>query len=487
MLGWHISNNIIQSPPILEIRIGYSVLCIIEGSMVINVLIVTADTAHATLLENSLAKDSGIIFKTELVTLLSDSLERIITGDIDAILLDLSLPDSQGITTLDQVSAEAPDIPIIVFTGPGEDELAQEAVERGAERYLPKGRFGSELIAKYLHNISQRKEIEEILFIEKTRAQITLNSISDAVISTDTLGNIDYLNQAAENMTGWPLSEARGRPIQDVLKIINGKTREPDQNPVEQVLRKDEEMGLTAGTILIQRDGGEVTIEDSAAPIHDSCGHLCGAVIVFHDISASKAMTEKMAFMAQHDTLTNLPNRTLLNDRIQQAIEHNARRTTTLSVLFLDLDNFKEINDSLGHDIGDDLLCSVANRISSCLRSSDTVSRIGGDEFVILILDCNQAETAQIIADKILTTLADPHLIGEHILRITTSIGIATYPGHGNNAETLIKNADYAMYQAKKKGRNNYQIFGSEYGQPGYDPDLMVRRNHDGQSRRRPA
>lgn len=442
--------------------------------MVINVLIITADIAHSTLLENALGKDTAIIFDTEVVTQLSTGLKRVEKGGFDAILLDLALPDSQGISTLDQVSAMDPDIPIIVFTEPGDEDIAQEAVKRGAERYLPKGRFGSEIIAKYLNNIFQRKQIEEILFIEKTRAQITLNSISDAVISTDTKGKIDYLNQAAENMTGWPLADARGRPIQDVLKIINGKTREPDQNPVEQVLKKDQEMGLTAGTILIQRDGGEVTIEDSAAPIHDSAGHLCGAVIVFHDISASKAMTEKMAFLAQHDVLTNLPNRTLLNDRIQQAIEHNARRTTTLSVLFLDLDNFKEINDSLGHDVGDELLRSVANRISSCLRSSDTVSRMGGDEFVILILDCNQTETAQIIANKILKALSDPHLIGEHILRITTSIGIATYPNHGNSAEILIKNSDYAMYQAKKKGRNNYQIFGSEYGRPSDSQEALV-------------
>lgn len=444
--------------------------------MAINVLIITADTAHAACLQDALKNAEGISFGIDVTAQLTASLERIGAGGIDVILLDLSLPDNQGMKIFERISAKEPCIPIIVFADPDEASLAQEAVQKGAIRQFPKGKFGGELIAKSLHYILQKKEVEETLFIEKSRAQITLNSISDSVISTDTQGNIDYLNHTAENMTGWPLAEARGRPIEEILKIINGTTREADQNPVKLVLQKNEPMGLKAGTILIRRDGSEITIEDSAAPIHDSAGQLCGAVVVFHDISESKAMTEKMAFLAQHDFLTKLPNRVLLNDRIQQAIEHNARRKTTLSILFLDLDNFKDINDDLGHDVGDDLLRSVANRISACLRSSDTISRAGGDEFVILILDCNQTKTARIIAEKILNALASPHLIGEHTLRITTSIGISTYPTHGNTAETLIKNADYAMYQAKKKGRNNYQIFGNEDGRLSDNQDVMVRQ-----------
>ena len=218
-------------------------------------------------------------------------------------------------------------------------------------------------------------------------------------------------------------------------------------------------MALTAGTILIRRDGREAAIEDSAAPIHDWDGKMTGAVIVFHDITAAQAMAEKMAHLAQHDFLTNLPNRVLLNDRIAQAISLAKRRGVHLAVLFLDLDNFKHINDSLGHATGDKLLQSVAMRLCACVRRSDTVSRQGGDEFVILVTEDRYAENAALVAEKILSALAVPHPIAGHELHVTTSIGISVYPADGQDAEALLKNADIAMYSAKEKGRNNYQYF----------------------------
>ena len=167
----------------------------------------------------------------------------------------------------------------------------------------------------------------------------------------------------------------------------------------------------------------------------------------------------KMAYQARHDFLTNLPNRLLLDDRIAQAIILAERCGMTLAVLFLDLDNFKHINDSLGHAIGDQLLQSVAQRLSACVHGSDTVSRQGGDEFVILLTEDNFAKDAVLTANKILSALAVPHLVAGHELHVTTSIGISVYPADAQNAETLIKNADTAMYQAKEKGRNNYQFF----------------------------
>jgi diguanylate cyclase (GGDEF)-like protein len=213
--------------------------------------------------------------------------------------------------------------------------------------------------------------------------------------------------------------------------------------------------------VLIRRDGHEVAIEDSASPIHDWDGKLTGAVIVFHDVSAAQALSMKMAHLAQHDFLTNLPNRVLLNDRIAQAITLAKRGGTQLAVLFLDLDNFKHINDSLGHETGDKLLQSVTQRLSACVRNSDTVSRQGGDEFVILLAGGKYGEDAALTADKILAELTMPHSVGKYELHITTSIGISVYPEDGQDAETLIKNADTAMYHAKEKGRNNYQFFRS--------------------------
>jgi len=203
----------------------------------------------------------------------------------------------------------------------------------------------------------------------------------------------------------------------------------------------------------------EIPIEDSVAPIHDRAGQATGAVMVFRDVSATHAMAMQMTHSAQHDFLTGLPNRMLLNDRISQAIALAARRMNRVAVLFLDLDGFKHINDSLGHPIGDKLLQSVAKRLVDGVRDSDTVSRQGGDEFVVLLSDLAEPEDAIISVNRMLMMLAAPHFIGQHDLCVTASIGVSVYPDDGLNAETLIKNADMAMYQAKENGRQSYQFF----------------------------
>ena len=304
--------------------------------------------------------------------------------------------------------------------------------------------------------------IDESVYKEKMRAEIALNSISDAVICTDINCNIDYLNIAAEKITGWTREEANGLPINQVFNIIHSSTRKPAFSPIGLVLQTNKPRVLAADTLLIKRDGTEVAIEDSTSPIHNWDGQLTGVVIVFHDVSEAKAMATKMAHLAQHDSLTNLPNRVLLNDRIAQAITLANRHHTHLALLFLDLDNFKHINDSLGHATGDKLLRLVTERLKECVRESDTVSRVGGDEFVILLAENKNSEDAGVSAQKILDALQAMHLIGKSQLHITTSIGISVYPADGINAETLIKSADTAMYHAKGKGRNNYQFFKSE-------------------------
>jgi diguanylate cyclase (GGDEF)-like protein/PAS domain S-box-containing protein len=428
--------------------------------MMNQVLIITGNVSDAKNLEAALAKDRT--FSMESVINLAEGLKRLNKSGIDAILVDLALSDSQGIDTFDTLFAVAQHTPIMILDTTDDELLTSEALQRGAQGYLSKNNFDSNLVPQTVRNIILRKIVEESFFIEKTRAEITLNSISDAVIATDMSGRVDYLNLAAEHMTGWLRDEAQGHSIGEVMQIINGTTHEPESNPVEWVLKQNKPMALAAGTILIQRNGNEIAIEDSIAPIHNWDGKLTGAVIVFHDITAAKAMALKMAYLAHHDFLTNLPNRVLLNDRINQSISLAKRRGTDLALLFLDLDNFKYVNDSLGHGIGDKLLQSVALSLSSCIRNSDTVSRIGGDEFVILVAQNQESQNATLTADKILKALAAPHMIDDQELHISTSIGISVYPSDGLDAETLIKNADTAMYHAKENGRNNYQFFKSE-------------------------
>jgi diguanylate cyclase (GGDEF)-like protein/PAS domain S-box-containing protein len=381
---------------------------------------------------------------------------------VGAVLVDLFLPDSQGIETFDQIFRAVPEIPILILCVEKDEDVAKLAVQRGAQDYLLKSRLDSYLLPKTLDSMVERAANSEALFDEKERAQVTLNSIGDAVMSTDVWGNITYLNVVAESLTGWSCKEAAGRPLEEVFRIIDAATRETMQNPMKRAMRENNTVGLTPNCVLVRRDGVEAAIEDSAAPIHDRRGHVTGAVIVFRDVSTARALSLKMSYLAQHDGLTDLPNRMLFSDRLTEAIAMAQRYRRYLAVLYMDVDRFKHINDSLGHDIGDRLLQSIAVRLYACVRSSDTVSRQGGDEFVILLSEVRQTQDAGVIAQKILNALKTPHRIDQHDLHLTVSIGIASYPDDGTEAEALMKNADLAMYHAKANGRDNYQFFQSE-------------------------
>ena len=422
-------------------------------------LLIEGDPADAKVIQAALADVRYGPFDVESVRQLSDAYERLGKEGIGAVLVDLFLPDSQGIETFNKLLLAAPHVPILVLSGPGDEDIAMQALQRGAQDYLLKGELTSHSLSRALHNMIERKAVEEALFIEKERAQVTLNSIGDAVLSTDISGNVTYLNHAAESLTGWSREEALRRPVAEVFRIIDGATRQPARNPMELAVQQNKTVGLTANCILIRRDGLECAIEDSAAPIHDRRGQVTGAVIVFHDVTAARAMSFRMSHLAQHDSLTDLPNRLLLNDRLTRAIASARRNGNRLAVLFVDLDRFKDINDSLGHAIGDKLLQSVAERLVARVRNSDTVSRPGGDEFVVLLSELEHPEDAAVCAKKMLTALTAPHRIAQHDVHVTVSIGVSTYPEDGQDAETLVKSADTAMYQAKENGRNNYEFF----------------------------
>ncbi len=427
------------------------------------VLIITDSAEDAAALQKILPKAKDGPFAIEWVRTLEQARRRVTQDGIDIILMDFTLPDSNGIQTFDSLFAAATAVPILTLVSETEENLARDAVQRGAQGYLLKGHFQNALVPQALRNTIQRKQVEEALFVEKERAEVTLNSIGDGVISTDRSGNITYINVAAERMTGWSKDEAIGHPIADVLNLVDSVTRKPIGNPVAQVIQENKPLALSANSDLVRRDGERIPIEDSTAPIYDRRGQGTGAVIVFRDLGQAQAvLVNKMTYLAQHDLLTDLPNRMLLQDRLSHAIASARRNNTALAVLFLDLDNFKNINDSLGHAVGDKLLKSVAQRLLTCIRESDTVSRHGGDEFVILVEEEHSLEGALHTADKVLATLALPYQILQYDLHTTVSIGISVFPADGQDGDTLLKNADTAMYHAKKKGRNNYQFFNAD-------------------------
>jgi diguanylate cyclase (GGDEF)-like protein/PAS domain S-box-containing protein len=398
---------------------------------------------------------------TELTRVASLSEAEKLLGQraFDLILLDLGLPDSQGLDAVRRAHAVAPRVPLVVLTGMDDESLAAQCLQVGAQDYLIKGQIETRGLLRALRYAVERKNMEEALFVEKERAQVTLNCIGDAVICTDADGKITFLNLVAEKMTSWTRQEAAGRPMAEVFRILDANTRETTPSPTERSVELNQTVHLPMNCILVRRDGSEVPIEDSVAPIHDREGKPTGAVVVFRDVSVARAMALEMTHSAQHDFLTGMPNRMLLNDRVNQAIAWAQRNSKKVAVLFLDLDGFKHINDSLGHPTGDKLLQSIAKRLVDCVRGSDTVSRQGGDEFVVLLTEVGQSEDAAITARRMLQTVAEAHSIDQHDLHVTTSIGVSVFPDDGLDAETLIKNADTAMYQAKENGRQSYQFF----------------------------
>jgi len=297
----------------------------------LRILLVEDNAGDARLLREMFAKESPNSFEMTHVSNMRDAVIHLAKGGVDIVLLDLGLPDTYGLESVQQAHAAAPGIPLIVLTGLDDEALAGEAMKAGAQDYLIKGQIENRALPRALRHAIDRHRVQ----VETT-------------------------------------------------------------------------------------------------------------------------------YLAQHDAVTDLPNRLVLNDRISQAISLARRRKTATAVVFLDLDRFKYINDSLGHAIGDRLLQSVALRLVASVRDSDTVTRQGGDEFVILLSEIASSQDAAKSAKRILLSLTAPHLIGVHELHIDGSIGISVYPVDGEDAETLIKNADTAMYHAKENGRNNFQYFTAE-------------------------
>lgn len=420
------------------------------------VLLVTGSSRVARTIRESLADPKYGAVELEWLSTLSATLDRLRRerASIQAILLDVTLPDSTGLTTFNIVADNAGEVPILVLSEPEEDDLARECVRLGAQQYLPKHRLDSQSLAQAMVNTVPSKHAAEILSKGSELAADTLNSIGDAVLSTDLAGNVTYLNLVAEQMTGWRLREAVGRPLAEVFRTVDRETRQPGRNPLAHAIQRNQLVGLAADSVLIRRDGSEMAIEDSAAPIRDAAGQVRGAVLVFRDVGKAHALAQRMSHMAKHDSLTGLPNRATFDDRLGQAIKMDVRHHQKLAVLFIDLDDFKSINDTHDHSIGDALLRAVAKLLCEVLRDTDTVSRYGGDEFLVLLPEIDATSDAALVADKILLRLAVPVPLEDQVLQLKASIGISIYPDHGQDGAALIRAADQAMYEAKKGGGN---------------------------------
>lgn len=557
--------------------------------------------------------DTMFNFEMECTDSLSTTLEHLDKGVTDVVLLDLSLPDSQGLDTFNKVRSQSPGVPIVVFSGMVDEELSIQAVKNGAQDYLIKGQVDGNLLVRSIRYAIERQQVEISLLESEHRYRRLVQLMPDIVYTIDPKGIFTFVNDAIQ-ILGYTPEEIIGKhfsiiinPLdldaissEKVLPKYTGKATTDETSPklfderrtgdrntkglevrikpknvkretfgrIEWLSKETAVIEVTSsghydkdiyekekrflGTIGVIRDiserrqafeqisklslaveqgPGMVIIMDTngkieyvnpkfvqltgytagealgktpdilrsdtvppgkyselwktvtsgkdwkgefcslkkdseqfwesvqISPIRDSNGEITHLLKVSEDVTDRKQAEETIQRMAYYDSLTELPNRTLFNDRLSQALSHARRKNEIVAVLFLDLDQFKLINDTLGHALGDQLLRSVASKLNKYVRVGDTVSRLGGDEFTMLFQGINNADDVDLIAQKIIEAIRVPFVIGNHELSITTSMGIAVYPDDGEDGDTLLKNSDAALYHAKETGRDKFQRY----------------------------
>jgi len=316
---------------------------------------------------------------------------------------------------------------------------------------------------KITRDITVRKELQSRLAAEKERAQVTLGAIGDAVIAINANGDIDYLNAKAEELTGWLHADAAGHSFSDVFHAIDESTGQPQEHQLVSWLKQGRAVQKYAPAVLISRDGTRYAIEDTAAPICLPDGQIAGGVIVFRDVTQSRQFLNAVTHQARHDALTGLVNRSEFESRLQRSLERASQAHTTGAVLYMDLDQFKIVNDVCGHHAGDDLLKQIAQLYRAEIRERDTLARLGGDEFALIADHCT-VEEAYSIANKILQSTRNFQFVcKERVFKVGVSIGLATFDETIRDNHEILQMADHACYVAKEKGRN--QIYCQQPGE----------------------
>ena len=319
-------------------------------------------------------------------------------------------------------------------------------------------------------DITDRKLYEEALFREKERAQITLQSIGDGVITTDGECRVEYLNPVAEELTGWRLDDASGKPIDEIFRGFHEETCEPLENPMAVSMRRNRSLKSVRPTLLIRRDGNELYIDCTAAPIRDGTGQVTGGVLVFHDVSESRELNRKLSYHTSHDMLTGLVNRREFENRLERALKSAKARETSYALCYLDLDQFKIVNDSCGHSAGDALLGQLGALLKSKIRWRDTLARLGGDEFGVLLESCTLDEAMK-SAEALREAVREFKFIwDDRIFRLGCSIGVVPITAENDDVAALMSAADSACAAAKEAGRNRIHSYEEN------DLDLMRRR-----------
>jgi diguanylate cyclase (GGDEF)-like protein/PAS domain S-box-containing protein len=373
----------------------------------------------------------------------------------DLILCDWHLPQFSGQRALSLLRQKDPDTPFIIVSGGIGEEAAIDALRQGASDYVLKDRPArlGEAVKRVL--LDQQLRMAHRIAEEKLRlAERAFQNTAEGITVTDVNGDIVSTNPAFEEITGYSHEEVLG---QNPRILKSGHHKPSFYREMWNTLIS---AGHWRGEIWNRRKNGDLFPEWlTISAVKDSNGETTHYVGVFTDISQMKEAQEQINFLAHHDALTQLPNRALFRERFEHALMHARRMKQSIALLFLDLDRFKTVNDTLGHPVGDQVLLEVSKRMTTIIRASDTLARLGGDEFVLLLEEQTNAQHAAVVARKLIDLFSNPMIIGEHELVVTASIGITLYPNDGDDPDLLIRHADRAMYEAKQQGRNTYRFF----------------------------
>lgn len=342
--------------------------------------------------------------------------------------------------------------------------LFQHRLASGEERTVevdssPIDIQGRRLLYAIIHDVTEREKVRRALRREKERAQVTLASIGDGVIRTDARGCIDYLNPVAERLTGWSDEEGRGLPLTEVFQVVDETSREPLDDPVALCLERQGVVELPGTTVLIRRDGTEFAVRDTVAPIREPDGRISGVVLVFKDVTRLQGLERRMSYLAHHDPLTGLLNRTELEERLRECLTGSRHAHCPHTLLHLDLDEFRVINDTAGHLAGDEMLREIADLLRGLVRDWDAVARLGSDEFGILLVDLPMEE-ARRRAEAIRSEVERFRVDWENRrLRVGVSVGMVCIDGSSDEAQEVLRAADAACHVAKELGRNRIHEF----------------------------
>lgn len=369
----------------------------------------------------------------------------------DIVLMDFVMPGIDGASACAQLQdlPNGKNTPVIMITSLEDESSVNLAFEAGATDYISKP-INWAVLRKRLGRLLHARHTQKTLDQSEAFARSIINHAVEGIITIDINGLISYINPAAENTFSYAASELIGKSITILIPELY-------YSDCDNFCSNGKFIDNNGETVGYRKDNSTLPIELTISKFY--VGENCFFTIILRDITERKRYEETIRYQAFYDSLTTLPNRLLLKERMNLEISHAKHTGEKIAVMYLDLDRFKLVNDTLGHDIGDKLLKEVAERLKNCLQTKDTVARIGGDEFVILLPGITQDENLGKISDKILNTIREPLLIDTHELYISVSIGVTVYPDDGQDYETLLTNADVAMYRAKEKGKNNFQLY----------------------------